>query len=90
MALAKVGENDIAVESATMAIRLDPRFARAYGRRARIRKRLGDRALAELDERRAAELDPRLTFVESAVRKNVLRSLQRRDESLQSSGKTFP
>jgi tetratricopeptide (TPR) repeat protein len=82
MSLARANDHAGARDAFSKAIRSDVFQARAYWRRSLAYQQLGQRELAEQDRRKAAQLDPRLTFADSALGAQVLESLSGSNQAL--------
>ena len=75
LAHAKLGEFQAAEEDFTAAISLDAGHAGAYWQRGLVREHRGTKELAASDRQKAAELDPRMSFAESQIGKNMIENL---------------
>lgn len=75
LAHAKLGKFPAAEEDFTAAISLDAGHAGAYWQRGLVREHRGTKELAASDRQKAAELDPRMSFAESQIGKNMIENL---------------
>lgn len=75
LAHARIGKLAAAEADFTAAISLDAGHANAYWQRGLVRRRRGANDPAAKDHQKAAELDPRMSFAESQVGRNMVENL---------------